>query len=326
MALAYVEAAAVRAKAGYPRLLQTRLKKTDAGWIEKRDLPESCKRVFDVLADHASNKGVSVLSLAEIAAAANIHRDTAKRATRRLAACRLILIERTANGPGAKLRYCLRFFYKVFLMLRNALRKLVCEFSTDKGCMRPYKVLGDKIKNPKDAPAPKRSSALMGQLRRMVQANASLTENDCKIMLSCVGQLVKQGHFEQICNRWHVLQQDVVQHLLATAPARFVSGWAGASSDRERFRVFRKCVLNAITDRTDKKPRGHSERFNRVNARMRSIHEWAQSVDEWTNDRREWYREREADTVAQLEALQLSEDDYRELLGLPHWRAALCLA
>ena len=319
--MAYVEAAAVRVAAGYPRLLQTRLKRTEGGYVVQRDLPESCKRVYDVLADHANNKGVSALSLSEIAAASGYTIQTARTATRRLARCRLILIECTGNGPGAKLRYCLRFFYRVFLMLRNALKKALCEFSTDKGIARPYKVLGDKFKNPKDAPAPERSSALMGQLRRIVQANASLTENDRKIMLSCVGQLVKQGHFQQIHNCWHVLQRNVVQHLLDAAPAQLVPGWAGASSNRERFRVFRKLVCSSLKA---SKPE-HSKPRNRLNARMRSLHEWAQSVDEWTNDRREWYREREADVLHELEALNLSREQFRELIDLPHWQAALCL-
>ena len=320
--MAYVEAAAVRAKAGYPRLLQTRLKKTEGGYVVERDLPESCKRVYDVLADHANNKGVLALSLAEIAAAAGYTTQTVRTATRRLAKCRLLLIERTANGPGAKLRYCLRFFYRVFLMLRNALRKAFCEFSTDKGIVRPYKVLGDNFKNPKDAPAPTRPSALMGRLRRIVQGNDSLTENDGKIMLSCIGQLVKQGRFDDIRNRWHVLESHVIRHLLATTPAQFVPGWAGASSNRERFRVFRKLVCSALKTNRQQE---HSEPRNRVNARMRSLHEWAQSVDEWTNDRREWYREREAEILHELEALNLSREAYRELIGLPHWSASLCL-
>ena len=308
-------------KAGYPRLLQTRLMKTEGGWIEQRSLPASCKAVFDVLADHSNNKGVSALSLSEIAAATGYTVQTIRTATRRLAKCRLILIERTGNGPGVKLRYCIRFFYRVFLQMRNALRKLLSEFSTDKGIQRPSKVMGDKIKNPKDAPAPSAPPGLMGRLRRIVEGNASLSTTDRRMILSCVGQLVKQGKFHQMRSRWTAFESLILQRLLDSAPGRFADYWPGASY-RERFRVFRLSVLAAIQAH---KPR-HSEALNRVNARMRSLHQWAQSVDEWSDDRCEWLFERQSETIHELDALNLSSEQLAGLIAQTHWKSSLCLA
>lgn len=313
-----VSPAEVRIQAGVPRLLQTRLRRNaDGEWTPKRDLPESCKRVFDAIASEVNNKGVCRLSLAEIAARTGLHANTVRRATRRLERCKLLLIESKGAGPGHKLQYCLRFFYRVFLKLRNALRKLFSDFSTDKGTTAPIRYTGDKFKTPEDARAgsspPRSPSALMGRMRRALTGNASLSKSDRQTVLSCVGLLVKRGHFSAIAANWDRL------HALLELRSGSVQlpDWRG--SRRCRWRALHDHILATIA------PQRASGALDALNGRAFALVRWANSIVDWTPKRCEWYATRRSELVGALESMDLTQDDYASLFARDHWRK-LCPA
>lgn len=182
-------------------------------------MPQSCNRVYDVLATGADSKGRCRLSLAELGEITQLGRQTVYLAMRRLIAAHLLYRHKSGKGRWPRL-YLIRAFVTGRKSNRQgqSMRSRFC-FPQGDAHPRHYKETQKKLKSLKaseDVSVLKVVSPghVMYLVRNVVNSNASLSDQERTAIIHAFGKSVfKRGSLSQFQEQPAALRE--LLHLLA---------------------------------------------------------------------------------------------------------------